>query len=226
MSAVSLRPLFDAGRLWQGASNLDIPTHSTGFGALDTALSGGGWPAHMLIELLTDCPASLPIQCILPCWQHHQDTRWVALINPPATPSAEGLQQNGLNPERVDVIDAGKDTAWTLEQLSRSPVIHSILAWSLTSWSHTQLRRLQLACQQSETQLFLVREPGCVQQPSPAPVRVQLMQHQRHLAIEILKQPGRQTCQRVHVPVHAPWTDAPPPRTRQTTQPQQIGVTH
>ena len=226
MSVVSLRPLFDAGRLWQGASILDIPTHPTGFSALDTALSGGGWPAHMLIELLTDCPASLPIQCILPSWQQHQDTRWIALINPPAMPSAEGFQHAGLNPEQIDVIDAGEDTAWTLEQLSRSPVMHSLLAWCPKPWSHTQLRRLQLACQQGETQLFLVRELSCAQQPSPAPVRIQLKKHRRHLAINILKQPGRQASQRIQISAHVPWTDAPPPRTRQTTQPQQIGITH
>lgn len=226
MSVVSLRPLFDAGRLWQGASTLDIPTHPTGFSALDTALSGGGWPAHMLIELLTDCPASLPIQCILPSWQQHQDTRWIALINPPAMPSAEGFQHAGLNPEQIDVIDAGEDTAWTLEQLSRSPVMHSLLAWCPKPWSHTQLRRLQLACQQGETQLFLIRELSCAQQPSPAPVRIQLKKHRRHLAINILKQPGRQASQRIQISAHVPWTDAPPPRTRQTTQPQQIGITH
>jgi protein ImuA len=141
-------------------------------------------------------------------------------------PSAEGFQHAGLNPEQIDVIDAGEDTAWTLEQLSRSPVMHSLLAWCPKPWSHTQLRRLQLACQQGETQLFLVRELSCAQQPSPAPVRIQLKQHRRHLAINILKQPGRQASQRIQISAHVPWTDAPPPRTRQTTQPQQIGITH
>ena len=226
MSVTSLRSLFDAGRLWQGASTPDIPVRTTGFQPLDSALSAGGWPAHLLIEILTDQPESLPIQCVLPSWQQYQDTRWLGLINPPAMPSAEGLQQAGIPPEKIDLVNAGTDTPWALEQLCRSPVMCSVLAWHDETLSHTQLRRLQLACQQGETQLFLVRESNAQRQPSPAPLRIQLAQSATDLAIQILKQPGRHTQQQLTVALTHPWSHTPPPRSRRTSQPQTIQQRH
>ena len=49
-----LRPLFDAGQLWQGNTETTIEVTDTGFPELNIQLCGQGWPAHMLIEFLTD----------------------------------------------------------------------------------------------------------------------------------------------------------------------------
>lgn len=227
METTSLRPLFDAGRLWKGNATLTLPVTETGLALLNTVLTGGGWPAHMLIEWLTDQPESLPIQCALSTWRYHQDDRWLVLVNPPHRPCAEALLQQGLNIQRVDCIQAADaESAWCLEQLAQSACIASIVAWRTTSYHNTQLRRLQLACQQGQTQLFLVRDSATRTQASPAPVRVQLHQDQDRFAVEVFKQPGASARPPVWISHALEWIHATPPAQRKSATIKALSDVH
>ena len=94
-----LRPLFDAGKLWQGSTKTAIEVTDTGFPELNQHFSGHGWPAHMLIEILTDDLLSAPMQCAFATWTRQQDARWIALANPPLSPCTERFMQEGIDPQ-------------------------------------------------------------------------------------------------------------------------------
>ncbi|MDC1319093.1 hypothetical protein N8Y93_00200 [Litorivicinus sp.] len=215
MKAISLQSLIDDGRLWKGGSSPEIAIRSSGFQALDQSLAGGGWPAHMLIEILTSSPEELPMQCILKTWQLHQDERWYVLVNPPYQPCAEGLIQANLKPEQIDLIRANpKDTSWCLEQMAGSPAIASILAWGIEKIRTPQLRRLQLACQQARTQLFLIRPLNARANASPAPLRAQLHKIDSGFTIEIFKQPAANAHPIIEIKNDLEWLLKPAPAMR------------
>ena len=219
MKTTSLQSLIDAGHLWKGETSINQSITQTGYQSIDQALTSGGWPAHMLIELLTDQHQQLPMQCVLPTWQKYCEARWLALINPPNQPCAEGLLQAGLNIERFDVIyTKPKDTAWCLEQICRSSVMYSVLAWDNQSFTSTQLRRLQLACQYGQTQLFLVRNIRNKAGTSPAPVRVKLTSDRGNFTVEILKQPGAGPRSPIRIETDLNWVNKPHPTQRKTFQ--------
>ncbi len=191
MQQSTLKPLFETGRLWQGHSAPQFPVSCSGFTILNQQLTGGGWPAHMLIEWLTDEPVCAPMTLAMATWRQQRDARSLVLLNPPHWPSAEGLWQQGIQPARVDIIQAqSADAGWCLEQLAKADSVASILAWDTAHFETTALRRLQLACQHGNTQLFLVRSPEVRSRPSPAPVRAYLSAHTKGVSLELFKQPG------------------------------------
>jgi len=212
-----LRPLFDAGKLWQGNTETSIEVTDTGFPELNTHLCSQGWPAHMLIEFLTNDFFSAPIQCALATWRSQHDARWIAFVNPPLTPCTERLMQEGIDTEKVDIIDAPTDQfAWCLEHLALAASTRSIIAWEQETLTSTQLRRLQLACQRGQTQLFLVRQLTHRHQASPAPVRVSMNPSITGVEITVFKQPGTNARPPVVVPSEISWIQKPSPARRTT----------
>ena len=212
-----LRPLFDAGQLWQGNTETTIEVTDTGFPELNVQLCGQGWPAHMLIEFLTDDFFSAPIQCALATWRSQQDARWIAFVNPPLTPCTERLMQEGIETSKVDIINVTADQfAWCLEQLALAESTRSVIAWETETLTSTQLRRLQLACQRGKTQLFLIRQPTHRHQASPAPVRASINPSTTGFEITIFKQPGTNTKSPVLVPFEFSWIQKPNPARRKT----------
>ena len=132
MSINILRPLFDAGKLWQGNTETTIEVTDTGFPELNGKLSGRGWPAHMLIEILTSDIFSAPMRCAFSTWKTQQDARWIALVNPPLALCTERLMQEGINPKQVDVLNIPTNQfAWSLEQLANAVSTRSIIAWGI-----------------------------------------------------------------------------------------------
>ena len=227
MDANILRPLFDAGKLWQGNTETTIETTNTGFPELNAVLSGQGWPAHMLIEILTTDLFAAPIQCALATWKAHRDARWTAFVNPPLRPCTERLMKEGIDPSKVDVLEVPSNQfAWSLEQLANAACTRSILAWEQETLTTTQLRRLQLACQRGGTQLFLVRQPTYRSQASPAPVRVDIETSPTHFDITVFKQPGTNAKPPVMIPSELSWIQKPSPAQRKTAQTQNTPSLH
>lgn len=227
MRSDALNALFDAGRLWQGVSAPQFPVVSTGIEALDAALTGGGWPQHMLIEWLTDTPLSLPLRCLIKTWQQQTDQRRLVCVNPPYPPSAEGFLQQGIQPGQVDIIQAqDHHLAWCLEQLAKSAAVASIIAWDAQQFSQTIRRRFQLACQQGQTQLFLVCPLVMRGKPSPAPIRMTCTLSATGEHYNIFKQPGAAPRELV-VPTHLPlWLKTTSPTARGLAIPIDTHRTH
>ena len=193
MNSKLLQPLFDAGRLWQGQSSRTTAVWSSGHPALDRQLVGGGWPAHGLLECLTELPSTALFSLWLPVWQQISSLgQGLGLLNPSYQLSAEGLQQQAISPQVVNVVRCARDEqAWTLEQLVRSGTLASILCCAEAPYQTKQLRRLHLAAQDVGCQLVIIRHSAAGNLPSPAPTRWSLTRDSDGLHLHVSKQAGR-----------------------------------
>lgn len=150
--------LADRADLWRGhatpqAAPAGLPT---GFRALDAALSGHGWPAAALSEVLSAHQGAglallLPLLAALsngsqrrdgrptqprtqprsqPPTQPRIQPRWVLWVDPPHIPFAPALAARGLDLRRILIVHAGADAAWAAEQGLRSGTCAAVLAWT------------------------------------------------------------------------------------------------
>jgi hypothetical protein len=118
--------------LWRGRGTPQAAPAglSTGFAALDAALSGHGWPRGGLSEVLTAHQGAglallLPLLVAL-----SRQPRWLLWVNPPHLPFAPALAARGLALERLLIVHAGVDAAWASEQGLRSGTCAAVLAWT------------------------------------------------------------------------------------------------
>lgn len=171
----------------------------SGHAALDAELPGGGWPASGLTELLQ--PAHAHAEWSLLALALSQALRRQAgpcvLVRPappPAMPGlvpfAPGLQALGLPPERLLWVNAPQaDTAlWACEQALQCADTVAVLAW-LDRARSDDLRRLHRIASIHHKPLFVMRGDAQAVQPSPAPLRVQLLQVWP-LRVRVLKRRG------------------------------------
>lgn len=171
---------------------------SSGFGALDVQLPGGGWPRRALSELLLLRPGVGEIRLLTPCLTAVQRAgRLVMLFDPPSTLSAVALTQLGFDVEALLIIDTqarrtpGTDSLWALEQALKSGCVGAVLAWLPPRLPAQRLRRLQLAAHAHDGPAFLLREMNAAQGPSAAPLRLGLHpQGADVLAVRVLKRRG------------------------------------
>lgn len=215
MRSTLLQPLFDAGQLWQGQSVRNAAVYSSGEATLDAQLIGGGWPAHGLLECLTTLPAPALLSLWLPVWRHlSAHGKGLGILNAPHRLSAEGLSQQGIQPALVHVIHCPLDQqAWTLEQLACSGTLASLLCCTEAPYQTKQLRRLQLAAQDTGCQVVLLRHSHTRHHPSPAPTRWVLMREQQRWQIDLFKQAGHPPAT-VCLPTHPTLTTPCPPALR------------
>jgi hypothetical protein len=136
--------------LWRGrATPQATPAGlSTGFRALDAALSGHGWPAAALSEVLSAHQGAglallLPLLAALSNGGQHRDggqaqhwtqaraqPRWLLWVDPPHIPFAPALAARGLDLRRILIVHAGAEAAWAAEQGLRSGTCAAVLAWT------------------------------------------------------------------------------------------------
>ncbi|MBH9552662.1 recombinase RecA [Inhella gelatinilytica] len=197
--ALTSDPWQDDPRLWRATQlrSHPAPCWPSGFAALDAELPGGGWPTHMVCELLMETPGSCEWRLLAPAFQgqatpaprplapkapttHRPHTRKghpppVLLINPPHRPHLPGLMAQGLTGWRwiwVAPSDA-RQTLWAVEQAVRAQAAAAVVAW-LPDLRPEQLRRLQIAALASPAPVFLIRPLSAAAQASAAPLRVQV----------------------------------------------------
>jgi hypothetical protein len=195
--------LWLADRLAQAAAAPASAVRSTGFAALDAELSGGGWPAAGLTELLLAAPGSAELRLLAPALAAPAGT--VLWIAPPCLPYAPALQSLGLAPARQLIVTPGSlaDAAWAAEQGLRSGACAAVLWWQVDARTPaaalaTALRRLHLAAQQGACPLFALRPASARMQASPAPLRLALEPlAQGQLAVRAFKRRGPAMAARV-----------------------------
>ena len=145
----------------------------------------------------------------LSTWKTQQDARWIALVNPPLAPCTERLMQEGINPKQVDVLNIPQINSPGFGTMANAVSTTSSLG--IRNTHIHQLRRLQLACQRGQTQLFLVRNPRNQRQASPAPVRIAIDSLPTGFEIRIFKQPGTNAKSPVVIPLELHWLKTPSP---------------
>ncbi len=173
--------LWLADRLAQAAPTPASAVRPTGFAALDAELSGGGWPAAGLTELLLAAPGSAELRLLAPALAAPISAGTVLWIAPPCMPYAPALQALGLVPGHQLVVTPGSlaDAAWAAEQGLRSGACAAVLWWQgearlPAAALATALRRLHLAAQEGACPLFALRPASVRMQASPAPLRLTL----------------------------------------------------
>ncbi|WP_295880809.1 hypothetical protein [uncultured Thiohalocapsa sp.] len=123
--------------LWRGHATPQAapPGLATGFRALDPVLSGQGWPAAGLSEVLSAHQGAglallLPLLAALSRPPQQQMPRWILWVDPPHIPFAPALAARGLDLRRILIVHAGADAAWAAEQGLRSGTCAAVLAWT------------------------------------------------------------------------------------------------
>lgn len=149
---------------------------SSGFAALDAALPGGGWPCQSLTEILQPQPTVAEWRllggAIRQVVANGQD---VVVIGPPKAPHLPGLHHIGLTEHRLVWIktDTPAERLWVTEQVIRANAAGLMIAW-LPQARQEQIRRLLVCAQSCDGPVFLFRPAAAAQEPSAAPLRLQL----------------------------------------------------
>lgn len=185
--------LWKASQLGQSG----ISAVRSGFPELDAELPGNGWPRGTLIELLMNRPGVGELRLLVPILQKMAwEGKTLLLLCPPHEPFAPALQQYGIAPQSLQVVQARHpaDRLWAVEQIMKSDSFGLCIAWlpeDTVPARNDQLRRLQMAAAQSTGLSFLMRGARAQHNPSPAPLRLFLSAASpQHLRVELLKRRG------------------------------------
>ena len=153
-------------------------TRPTGHAALDAVLPGGGWPVGALVEVLQPQAGQGEWRLLLPALGASPAGALV-LVNPPHRPFVPALAAQGLDASRLLMLQGptlARDAAarvWACEQALRCAGVSAVLAW-LPQVRPEQLRRLQMAAQNFQQALFVMRPLPAQQEASPAVLRLLL----------------------------------------------------
>ena len=196
-----LQPILRHPAIWRGADTLratecwgqqhkGIPS---GYAGLDQALPDGGWPDSGIAEVLCPHWGCGEAELLAPMLQlQSQQARWVVWINPPWIPYAPALAQQGIALGNTLFLRCNndKDVLWAMEQCLASGSCSVVQGWPANPQPQ-QIRRLQLAAQKGHNLGILLRPSRSGQQPSPAPLRLELGPLQQELQVRIVKCRGR-----------------------------------
>ncbi|MBL8474226.1 MAG: translesion DNA synthesis-associated protein ImuA [Rhodocyclaceae bacterium] len=169
-----------ARHVWRGdAETMPAqPGLASGYAALDAVLPGGGWPVGAVTELLPEAEGIGELSLLMPMLAAQAaGERWVAWVEARGerTPYAPALAAAGLDLARLLLVRPAHqtDALWALRQCVASGACACVLG-ALRQPDTAALRRLQLAAEQSDCALILLRPATEAAQPSPAPLRLVL----------------------------------------------------
>ena len=191
---VALSEVLARGDVWRGDALATLPAAAipSGHAELDAELPGGGWPRGNLTELLVDRGSVGELSLVLPALARLSgEGGWLALVAPPWQPHAPAWAAAGVALERLVVVDAGRDIAWSIEQLLACGGFAGVLAWPDEGIDAKALRRLQVAVEGRPVFAALWRSTLAAAQASPAPLRLVLASDGQDLSVRILKRRGR-----------------------------------
>jgi len=190
---MSLEALLQNKAIWRGRDQPHTrawETIPTGHGLLDNNLPGGGWPRGALSEFLFKEEGIGELQLLMPALTRlSKEPYWQAWVGPPHLPYAPALSTSGIDLSRLIAIRPDKITErlWALEQVLRSGTCNAVIAWLPATATERELRRLQLAAEDSHTPTFLFRPEAAAIHASPAALRLQLEPLPSGLKVHILK---------------------------------------
>ncbi len=187
--------------VWRGSETATAPAMiATGFTELDHCLlrggGGKGWPVGALTEICTQVPGSGEVSLVIPALAalsdgSSDDTGWIAWISPPHALYPPALAAGGVRLSRLLMAQAADttDVLWGMEQALRSGSCRAVLGWA-DKTSERSLRRLQLAAESTRAWAVLYRPAHCLEQASPAALRLRLTAVAEGLEIDVCKNRG------------------------------------
>ena len=214
----SLADILADARVWKlkdASATPARPVWSTGCGALDARLPGGGWPTASLIEVLLDDTGFGEVQLFLPALVACQrradpgntrsnstsagnagsggtdEASWLVWIAPPHEPYAPALAQQGIELGRLLVVrpPSAMEALWAAEQALSSGVCAAVLLW-LKGTDDRWLRRLKLAAEAGRALGVLFRPERHRFESSPANLRLAVTQGEHEMRLDLLKVQG------------------------------------
>ena len=195
-------------QVWRGNSLAGgMPTVPTGFGELDAALPGGGWPSGALTELLASARGIGELGVLLPALARLTCAgKRVVWLAPPYLPYAPALAAAGIDLPHLALVRAAgrRDALWAAEQALRAGSCHALLAW-LPAVGYQQLRRLAVAAEASRAFVALFRPPQAAAESSPACLRLALEPAEGGLRVQVLKRRGAPLTAPLLLPVKRPF---------------------
>lgn len=192
----TIRYLKHKNLLWQANNPKASEAHHaqlTGFKELDQALQGG-FPACGVIDIRSRIGIG-ELRLILPSVlkrQQQRSTELVTFIAPPLSLNSEMLAEFGFNLEQIMIIQptSTKQILWSAEQSLKSGCCHTVIIWQ-QSLSVAQVKRLQLAAEQGNCLLFIMRQ---IQQQEhislPATIALKLHPSRAGIKAQIIKRKG------------------------------------
>jgi hypothetical protein len=190
-----------------GPPKTDIPGISTGYGVLNEALPGRGWPTGTLTEILGSQEGIGELALVLPAiaaltWAGKR----VVWLAPPHLPYAPALAAAGVDVSQLAVLRAPRrrDALWAAEQVLRAGCCHALLGW-FNRLHYDELRRLAVAAEASPAWVGLFLPLKAAAQSSPACLRLALEPAGEALCVRILKRRGAPAAAPLHLPVKRPF---------------------
>lgn len=234
-NADKLQQLLDDPQIWrasdavrgQACAEQTRQPLDTGFCQLNRELPEGGWPSQGLMELLCPRWGNGEIPLLSPAMaQLSQQERWLVWVSPPWQPYAPGLIHTGINIENILIINprTERDALWAMEECLQSGQCSAVIGWPRKLLAQ-QLKRLHLAGQKGDSLCVVMRDESCSQQPSPAPLRIQLGPLHNALSLRILKRRGRWASDWLRLPLPECLSLLETPATHPTTQ-KVVAVSH
>lgn len=198
---MSLQQLLRSGQVWQFSQQPALPRgQATGFAELDSVV--GGWPVAQVTELCCHSGCG-EVRLLLPYLQAQR--RLLVFINPPASLNATFFLQAGIALQQVlEVRGTHTEALWAAEQCLHSGCCQAVLLWQ-DSLSVSQLKRLQLACQHGQAELFLYRSPLASRLTLPVALSLQLQTQPQGLQLTIQKMRGGWAGQQVWLNWQQQW---------------------
>lgn len=176
---------------------------ASGFGVLDAALPGGGWPGFGLTELLLSPAGALEFRLLGPALGRVGATgRDVALVGPPQSPHLPGLLPHGIEARHLVWVQAESpaERLWATEQLVKAGSCGAVLAW-LPQARPAQLRRLQVLASEHEGPVWLCRPAVVARESSAAPLRLLVRPGAGWaLSVDVVKRKGPPLAHTLHLP--------------------------
>lgn len=168
----------------------------SGLADLDTLLNGG-FPRHGVVEIeSTLAIGELRLLCPFLLLQQGM----VALIQPPAMVNAAFWRYVGLSLSDSLILHPStvKEALWSAEQCLKSGACQTVLLWQDEIEIH-QVKRLQLACEQGGSLLFMFRHHSHTQLSLPISLSLQLTPSEQGVYVKVRKRKGGWQCGTVEI---------------------------
>lgn len=176
---------------------------ASGFGALDMALPGGGWPGFGLTELLLSPAGALEFRLLGPALGRVCAAgREVVLVGAPQSLHLPGLLPHGITARHLVWVKAESpaERLWSIEQLVKAGACGAVLAW-LPQARPAQLRRLQVLASEHEGPVWLCRPAVVARESSAAPLRLLVRPGAGWvLSVDVIKRKGAPLAHTLHLP--------------------------
>lgn len=174
--------------IWRGGNaNTPQPNRTpTGYASLDHALRGGipNWGVIRLRHL----PGTGELSFLSALLKNRKQTLHCAFVNPPGIILAPWLKQLGVNPAHALLINTDNELAkWATETCVRSSACHVVFMW-VTGLTVKQARRLQVAAQNTQCQVFLFESLTAARRSLPVSLDLSLQPTEQGFSVEVHKQ--------------------------------------